>query len=935
MMGFVFHKNRLLLSTAALAGLIACPAFAQQAASQSNELTLDEIVVTGVRGSLTRSVEAKRNATTIVDTISAEEIGKFPDRNVADALSNIPGITIGRGRGAEGQDVSIRGLGDIFSITTLNDRILATDQQSRAFQFDVLPSEMISGAEVRKASQASVSEGSIGGAINLKSARPFDHNGLHMSGAVEGDYGDLSKKAGFKASGVISSTFADDTIGLLFSAVYSRRDIRTDNLREYSPAAQSELDQETDFNANGVIDEDGKQYIWPQFYSVGTVLGKRERLGLSGALQYRPVDTIKITIDGLYSHYNASTKNYAQSNFLNPRNDVAEFDSENPLLGLKWRPGTVKADSNGVITNFTIDDLVAEVLTYEEPRKVDTYQIGGNIEWSASERLKLNLDAYRSQATRNGGGKERFVVAGIPGATGVFATRANGLPDLAITLPGGRALTDATDADYRAHFIGIFGTNLQDRITGLKLDGTFDADVGIFKSLQFGANFTNRSKRVENFDNSSGRNAAGEIEDTSCNFCGYPFSFGAIGASVIRPLPVSNLLRDQAGNFPRGFASFDIDTYLNALPKSDNNPAILDPNTGEPYPEGHSTQLIGLNQQASYKIREKNYAGYIQFNFESDKWRGDIGGRLVHTNVNSTGAKIDIVSITKIPGNTADFDVVITEPTPITGGGKYTEFLPSANFAYDFSDKIRLRMAASQVISRPSFDQLSSAFDASSAKSGTFAIFYAGNPNLKPITANQLDASLEYYFAPRSYVSIAVFHKSIKNFITSVTTEEVIANQNFTVTRVVNGDSAKVSGLEVSGQYLLENGFGAQANFTYNHSRAKLGGITGKLDGAIPYSFNLKAFYEGQKFNAQISYSYASKFTSLISGFIPGLAEEESAYQELSAGVGYNILPKVKIFVEASNLLNAKTQRFNTYNNVPQFYESSGRSLFFGVRAHY
>jgi iron complex outermembrane recepter protein len=918
-----------LLSGIALLTL-STPAIAQQATANED----DEIIVTGVRGSLTRSVEAKRNASTIVDTISAEELGKFPNRNVADALGNIPGITIGRGRGAEGQDVSIRGLGDGFSITTLNDRILATDTADRAFQFDVLPSEMISGAEVRKASQASQLEGSIGGGINLRSARPFDYKGFHLSGSIEGDYGDLSRKTGIKGAGVVSSTFADETIGVLFSAVYSRRNIRTDNLREYSPAAQSELDQQTDFNGNGTIDADGKQYIWPQFYSVGTVLGRRERLGLSGAVQFRPSDSLLVTFDGLYSFYDTSTTNYAQSNFLNPRNDPSEFDPADPLAGLKWRPGTVKVDANNVVTNFTIDDLVAEVLTYEEPRKVKTYQIGGNVEWNPNNDLTLKLDAYRSQASRNGAGKERFVVAGIPGASGVFATRANGLPDFAITLPGGRPLSAATDADYRAHFIGIFGTNLRDRVTGTKLDGVYEVG-SVLKSVMFGGSWTKRDKRSTQIDNSSGLNAAGDIEDTSCNFCGYPFTFGQINASVVRPLPVNSILKNLSGNFPRTFASFDIDTYLAALPKSDNNPAILDPATGLPYPAGHATQLIGVNQQASFRISEKTYAGYLQANLEGDRWRGDIGVRLVNSKVVSSGASIQIISITKIPGNTADFDVVLSPPTPVTGGGKYTKFLPSANFAYDITDQLRLRLAASKAISRPSFDQLSTASDASSASSGTFAQFFAGNPNLKPTTATQFDASLEYYFAPKSYLALAVFHKRIRDFITSVTSEEPIAGQNFTVTRVVNGDSAKVTGAELSGQYLHDSGFGAQANFTYNHSRAKLGGITGLLDGAIPYSYNLKAFYENHGFNAQVSYSYASKFTSLISGFIPGIAEKEAAYKELSAGVGYDILPSVKVFVEASNLLNAATRRYNTFNNVPQFYEVSGRSYFFGVRAHY
>jgi iron complex outermembrane recepter protein len=884
-----------------------------------------EIVVTGVRGSLLRSSEAKRNASTIVDAISAEELGKFPDRNVAEALGNIPGITVGRDGRGEGKDVTIRGLGSDFSVTTLNGRILPTDQTGRAFEFDILPSEMISGAEVMKAVQASATEGSIGGNIDLRSARPFDNKGFHLSGSIEGQYGDLSKKFGYKASGVVSTTFADDTMGLLFSASYSKSSIRTDNLGEYSPAKDTEVGQDFDFNGNGAIDTDGKQYIWPLFYSNGVVLGDRKRLGLSGAYQYKPSDALTITIDGIYSHYNENEHNYRQSNFLSPRNDL-----NSPV---KWVPGSVKVDGNGVVTNFAINDYVAEVLTTDEPRTVNTYQFGGHIDWKPNDNLSFVLDGYKGQAKRSTGGKNRFVVAGITGASAVFATRDGGLPDLNITIPGGRTIDQATNDDYRAHYIGIQGDNLTDKILGLKLDSKYKFDSGIFQSIDFGGAYTKRSKTEIVVDNAF---------TTSCNYCGYPFTFGSIGANVIRPFPVGGLLGKQPGNFPRNFAVFDIDTYLAALPRADNNPAILDPNTGLPYPAGYSTQIIQPDLPASFRINEKTFAGYVQANFSGDRWRADIGLRIVNTKVASSGASATIKSIVKRPGNQADFDVQFNDPTPVTGGGKYTKYLPSANFAYDLNDELRLRLAAAQVISRPTFGQLSPASDPTSASSGTFIIFDAGNPNLKPTTANQFDASLEFYKSNRASLSLAVFYKSIKNFVTSVPTDIVITPTNqpigepptydFTRVIVVNGDSGKVFGIEAGGQYFFDNGFGIQANATYNKSSATLGGLKGKLEGAIPFSANIKAFYEKNGISAQVSYSYASSYTSALQGLIEGLAIKEDAYSEMSASLGYDITDNIKVYIEGANLLNSAIKRFNTYLNVPNFYEASGRSIFFGIR---
>ncbi|MBW4330667.1 TonB-dependent receptor [Stakelama sp. CBK3Z-3] len=894
------------------------------AAASSNAST-EEIVVRGVRGSLLRSIEAKRNSGTIVDAISAEELGKFPDRNVAEALGNIPGVTVGRDGRGEGRNVTIRGLGEEFAITTLNGRILPTDSTDRAFAFDVLPSEMISGAEVTKAVQASALEGSIGGNIDLRTARPFDHPGLRMSGSIEQQYNDLSKDFGFKASGVASDTFADDTLGILVSATYSKYNLRTDNLGEYSPASDTEEGQQFDFNGNGVIDDDGKQYIWPDFYSNGVVLGERKRLGLSGALQWKPTDRMTVTIDGLYSHYKDVEHNYRQSNYLSPRNDL-----DSPI---KWDPSSVQVDDNGVVTNFAINDLVAEVLTTDEPRTVDTYQVGGHIDWHPTDSLTIAIDGYRGKATRDSGGKERFVVAGVTGASGVFATRNGDLPDLSITIPGGLPLSAAGNDDYRAHYIGIGGDNLKDITQGARLDGTLDTYAGVLKSVSFGGSWTDRKKRDTVIDNLA----------TECNFCGYPFTFGQIGADVVSYFPVSDLLSKQPGNFPRNFASFDIDTYLNALSRAENNPDIINPETGEPYPTGYSNQIIQPDLPLSFRISERTFAGYVQANFEGENWRGDLGVRVVNTDVSSHGYSTTISSIVKRAGNQADYNVQFNESVPVVGGGKYTKFLPSVNFAYDLTSGLRLRLAASKAISRPTFAELSPASDASSAQSGTFIIYDAGNPNLKPTTADQLDVSLEYYRTDKLALSLAGFYKHIKNFVTSRPVDVTITptdqpageTQSFDFTRVsvLNGDSANVYGIEAGAQYFLDNGFGIQANATYNYSRAKSDDVTTQLPGAIPFSANLKVFYENNGVHAQISYNYASSFTQAQAGLIDYLPIKEDAYNEMSASFAYDVTEHIQYYVQGSNLLGSATQRFNTYRNVPAFYEYSGRTFFLGIRA--
>jgi iron complex outermembrane recepter protein len=897
-----------------------------------------EVVVRGVRGSLLRSILAKRSADTIVDAISAEELGKFPNRNVAEALANIPGVTVGRDGRGEGRDITVRGLGQNFAITTLNGRILPTDGTDRSFSFDVLPSEIISGAEVQKAVRANELEGSIGGNVDLRTARPLDNRGLHASAALEGQYNDFAKKGGFKVTGVASATFADDTIGIMLGASYNRYKFRTDNLGEYSITDGTEAAYGVDFNRDGQVDPDesGPAYIWPDYYSVGYVLGERERIGAAGSFQWKPSSDFELTIDGIYSHFDVKQHNYRSSNYLNPRGDDGE---------LRWDPETIRTDDNHVVTGFGINDYVAEVLTTDEPRKSQTWQIGGRIDWHASDRLKFALDGYYAKASDDTGGRNRFVVAGVPGASATFATRNNGLPDLDITIPGGGSLADATDEDFYAHYIGIQGQNIDDRIQSVKLDSEYEVDNGAFRSIAFGVAWTDRRKTVNTIDNQY---------TTSCNYCGYPFSFADIGAQVVKPGIETNILSKLSGSFPRNFPYFDIDTYLGALPAADVNPAVLNPNscldatgatipdcTLSPYPAGYSTQVIEADLPASYRIGERTWAGYMQFLLGGDRWRADIGARLVSTKVSSRGYSASIASIIPRAG-TQDRDVDFNPVEAVNGGGDYLRLLPAANFSYDLAEGFRVRIAASQAISRPTFGELSPAKDATSAQSGTFIIYDAGNPDLKPTEADQFDLSFEYYPSNRLALTAAAFYKRITNFVSTIPVDVVIsptdqpANQpqsfDFVEYQVVNGDSAKVYGLEVGGQYFLDNGFGIQANATYNHSRAKSGDVTTDLPGAIPFSANAKLFYENHGISAQVSYTYQDRYVYAQSGNLGYLPVKEDAYHEMSASISYDLTKNVSVYVQGSNLLGSAVKRFNTYRNVPNFYEYSGRAFFFGVR---
>src|SRR5690625_302195 len=298
------------------------PETQQNETPQSSEAAdLDAIVVTGVRGSLARSNVLKRYASTVQDSISALELGKFPDDNVADSLSHITGVSISRTAGGEGQKVSVRGLGPEYTLTTFNGRILATDGAGRAFAFDVLPADVISGADVIKGAEASLTEGAIGGLINLRSASPFDYDGQQGIVRLEGTRNQMSELNGGKFSATYSNIFADDTFGILVGVVLANRKDRTDiagndggwsrntdpNDPDWSSTAWG---GDVDLNGNGQLDPEDYGLISPGQFRVGSILEDKKRRAYSAKLEWHPTDNVRITVDGLKTRLDSPQVSY-------------------------------------------------------------------------------------------------------------------------------------------------------------------------------------------------------------------------------------------------------------------------------------------------------------------------------------------------------------------------------------------------------------------------------------------------------------------------------------------------------------------------------------------------------------------------------------------------------------------------------------------------
>ena len=883
--------------------LLSSTSWSQQA---SDPDTLDEVVVTGTRAALAESLDRKRDAQVVQDSIVAEDLGRFPDANVADSLSHITGITLQRTRGGEGQYVNVRGLGPGFSIVTLNGRILATDGDGRDFAFDVLPSEVISGADVFKSANAANLEGSIGGLIDLTSARPLSRPGLQTSLSIEGDYNDFSEDTGYKASAVFSNTFADDTMGLMFTAVYQDDEVRSDAVQEFSinPDSPGEFDA----NGDGEISDDESALLGLCCTSFGARIQQKQRSGVTAVWQWKVNDSFSMSIDGLFTRLNAPTVGYHQSYYV--EDSILDEDTGTH----RW--SDVSIDDHWV-TGMTVAELVPELSTITEHRVVDTTQFGWNGIWQATDKLKFTGDIYRSKAERDSGGKDTWVVSGIAGShVGRVDMNNNALPDISVTLEDGRDYATALqagelgDADFGLHYIGLSGTDVTDEVTGLTLDGEFELDQGAWHSLQFGVAGTERKKVRDTIEN--------DTNGGFCQYCNmYGTTFESLGAQVVHPLSLPNFMRNGGGKHPQRFVKFDVKEYLNALHALDGQP-VLDEN-GDPTGAVFDSALTApeFNPVQSYDVEESTLAAYLSANLKTEKWFANFGVRWVTTDTTAKTA-VDAIEFVDDPTPgvpTSSPDVTYSPAEPLEQKGSYSKLLPSVNFGYWFQPNLVLRAAVARTMTRPSLNQLAPT-RTDNTLDRTFAVFYDGNADLKPVEADQADLSAEWYFADKSVLSGAVFWKDISGFITTELEENVDigvvgsiggaapAPILYDVSRPINGDKAKVWGLELGLQHFFSNGFGVRANYTFTDTKAYVDGVhVGDLEGVSESAYSVALMFENDRWDAQLAADYSGEYLE-VADAVAGLSQTADPITWVTASVQYKINESFSVSLEGRNLLD-------------------------------
>lgn len=900
--------------------------------AQDSGQPLETVVVTGVRASIERAVNIKRDATTVQDSISALELGKFPDNNVADSLSHITGVSISRTAGGEGQKVSVRGLGPEYTLSTFNGRILATDGAGRDFAYDVLPSDVISGADVIKGAEAANIEGAIGGLINLRSASPFDKPGQHGAVRIEGDRNLMSELNGYKLSGVYSGTFFGDTVGVLLGVVYEKRKDRTDEAgndggwtRNPDPTGDPATEWSgnawggnIDPNGNGNLDPEEYGLIGPGQFRVGSIIEKKVRTAYSAKVEWRPNDNLTVVVDGLKTNLDSPQVGYQQSFY--------------PLFAPdRWSNMVIK---NGIVTSFDMTNpdpeqrLNPELLNQTTYRVVNTDLYGINAKWKATASLTLTGDLYRSKSSRNSGGQDSYVVLRMnqPNSAHIELTDA-GIPNVSVNFDDGRQLASGLASgafkasDFNTHYFSLAGDNIIDRITGASLAGDWLIGKYWIDNIQFGINRTERKKTRDLVNNSLTGGADYYSGD-------YAINVGALGGNVIsESFALPNFMDGVNADFPRTFLSFDIAGYEKALAAYD----------GHARPGGGTYSYAAAapvwNPLQSYRVSEATWSGFAQANLSGDSWSGNLGLRIVRTKTSSQAWEAKITSI--VPNGAFNYTATYADPSVVTQDHTYTYFLPALNVNYNILDDLRLRLGAARTMARPSVEMLAPTSSTESVSWGEFTEVFGGNAELKPYSADQFDSSLEWYFDANSILNFAFFYKHIKDQITSSweTGQDIgVPGHLFNISRPINGDYADVKGIEIGLQHFLENGFGVRAQYTHNWAESWVGGQQRPLEGIAPSVYSLGLFYDHGPLSVSFSGDYTEGFVTANSVLGPGYNEQADPILWITAQASYKIDENLELTVEGQNLMDeTQTTTINGNPLLLNSYYRYGRSIRIGV----
>ncbi|WP_129777007.1 TonB-dependent receptor [Peristeroidobacter soli] len=798
----------------------------------SAEDSIDEVVVTGYRGALQNSIAEKRGSDQIMETISAEDIGKLPDNSIAESLARAPGLTTQRLDG-RAQVISIRGLAPDFATTLLNGREQVTTGDNRSAEYDQYPAELLSAVSVYKTPQASLIGQGLSGTVDLRTTRPLAYGKRTLAGNVRGETLSLGKlnagseDTGYRASGTYIDQFANDKVGIAIGIAHMMSPTQIEKFNTWGYPT-----------VDGVLGLGGvKPYV------VSTEL---KRTGVMATLEFQPSENFNTVLDVYYSKF---------------KDDQLLRGIELPLLwgGATLQPGYTV--TNGVATSGTFSNVKGVIRNDANRRDADLWSVGwnakldvdkwaftGDVNYSTVDRRDIILETYSGTGRPPSGATDTLSYninseGVVRFNSGLDYANAN---QIFLTSPqgwGGNAIAGGQDG-----FIN--SPNIKDELTALRISASRELDNGLLKAVDVGVNYTTRDK-----DYNPDRYFLGLVANASDPQ--HDLSVSIPSGSQLRPTRLGYI------GIP-GMVSYDpialaYSGIYNLVPAAD-----------------------AAVYSREWSVGEDVLTGFAMLRLDSllgnSALTGNLGVQFVRTEQDSSGF-----------GASGD----PAQPFPLDTSQSYTETLPSLNLSLRMADDLILRLGAARQLARPRMDEMraSISFTYDNARAGNSNIEFSpwggegGNPKLKPWIADAVDLSVEKYFGREGYVSGSLYFKDLKSYIYTQAAvydfstfpvtggPEPVLRQGY-VTTPQNGDGGEIYGYELAATipfgmaWAALEGFGFQASYSLTKSNIQPDPTNPKrpIPGLSEDVINATVYFERAGFSTRLSARHRSSFIAEVQG---------------------------------------------------------------------
>jgi iron complex outermembrane receptor protein len=925
------------------------------APSAAPEEGIQQVYVQGIRAALAQSLNQKKNADSHVEVITAEDIGKMPDKNVADSLQRVPGVNVSNAGASEGgfdenDRVSMRGTNANLTQTLINGHNVAsgdwfvlnqTSQVGRSVSYTLVPSELVGSVVVHKSSEASLIEGGVAGSVDIITRKPLEFkNAVTAEASVGAVYAQLPKKTDPQLSALVNWKNEAKTFGALLQVFSETRHLRRDGQEILS------YDKIAPNSPMALAHPDLANAYYPGFLGAALFEQERKRQGALLDLQFKPSRAFDIDLNAFSSKLDASNTN--NNYLLNGGAIIAQGTGQAP------EPGYTVSTKNGVktLTSATFAPVAgANYNEYDQISRPGERATANFLSLDAKFRATDALTLRAKGGTSEGKGDTPVQdVIAWNGATGTGASyRLNGLGSAAdfgfgsgnpAASPGTSHNPGSTDPN--SGFGWMFGDqniSVVDKEKWLQLDGDFAVSAGPVNLIKFGVRAADHDRSSQNVIGqgptcSTRTDAAGGpgffwaaplASQYSCingaNSPYNPANWPAAGGAY-----PSNFGSGLGGNFPRSIFLYTADQLAAFGNKFSTRPTD---GTREDFGQ-------------EFTLNEKTRAAYIQANFEGSGWSGNVGLRYVQT-------KEHAISNFGLPGNTpANVPGVVYGSLfgifkPTATDHTYNDILPSANLRLELAPDLIARFAVSKTMTRPDYSSLvgsvaltpPAAFGQTGSGSG-------GNPDLKPVRSTNFDASLEWYYAPKSLLSASAYYMDLTNYIgqgTTIGTYKTFTDATkltfpngfdaqYLITSPINS-TGKVKGVELAWEQPVLTNFGFATNLTLTNAKDDSGA---KVLGASRHTYNISAYFEDERFNARLTWSARS---DAYVGIDRGTEFNQVGSGDLNASLGYMISKNIALSLDARNINNPKLKYYALNEDQPRSVYQNGRQFFLTMRMKY